>query len=545
MPDSPTNLFPHEDEEDIYLRLLDDLANPPGGGGPTKVLNAREGSGVHMLLRPLVIEHQRFTSFAQFIIELGFLRYTQGDWLDAKAAEYGAFRQEAVQATVDVTFVGEVGTLIPLGTTVSTEATDEFDAVAFVTQVAATIPIEGFVVIGAIAQEPSSLGNVGAGDITLLESTIFGVEQVYNEVPAIGGEDVEDDESLRLSALTRAQSLPMAGNKATYRILATDDIEVYTVQVEDFWEDQNGIDGNGTARLIIGGDDTPWVSPEAVERLQDLLDPTIKNLVHFENEVWTGGTLSATDPIEGQASRRLNASTSGTASMNIDKPFQLGAWDDMVNDEIRVSVRRTTASNTINTVVVQFYAPGGAAVAKAEATVSAATFNAIPNVTAEGLMKIVLGSFTVTNGTGTFSWNNIGGVRITLNASGSGPAEVHFDGLRIRRGRGMFDEGEVPVGIQLTVRSARSQIVDVAANIATAPGTIITDVEGAIDSAISEYFKNLTPGETVRIAEIANVIHDTDGVVDYDSITLNTVAANLTLTADQRPILGVTTYSAM
>lgn len=537
MADSPTTLFPNESDEDIFRRLAADLGNPPNG-----VWNLREGSQIYTLLKPLVQEHRRFTDFAEFITSLGFLEYSEGAWLDSKALEYGAIRKEAVAATVIMTFVGDEGTLIPAGTTVATESQDgQFDGIVFSTTADVTIPVLGLVQVTAIAQVAGLSSNVGAGDITLLTSSIPGVTSIYNETAAIGGLDIEDNESLRSNALFRAQSIPQSGNKATYAIMALDDAEVETVYVEDFWDQSNGNSGNGTTRVVIGGGATPHVSTTTVERLQEFIDPTIKNIAHFENEVWTGGVEDIVTPIEGQASRTLTSASSTTTQMELTKTLQLGSFDSNTYDEVWLSLKRVTGTGTLatNALIIRFFSPGGASVGKAEATVTAATINALTNITVEGLLKIVKSGFTITNGSGTFSWNDIAGVTIGLTASGSGPATVAFDGMRIRRGRGGFPSGEATLGTQITVRSARTKAVAITANIVLSTGLVLADVQALAIQNITNYLDSIVPGGTVRINDIGNALHDTDGIIDYNTVQINASSSNLVLTSDQRPIIVV------
>lgn len=542
MANDPSLLFNTESEEEIYQRLIDDFEDNIGG----RRFNIRPGSNLYTLLYPSVTEHIRIKDFAEKLSRLGFLQYTQGDFLDAKAAEYGALRRDAVQASVIVEFVGIEGTEIPFGTLVSTTGTDEMDGVTFVTQETVVIPVSGLIEVVALASDPGVAGNVNPGEINQMVSGIDGVTFVTNNAAGTGGLDIEDDESLRQSALTRAQSIAQSGNKATYTILAMDDPEVGTVYVEDFWDQSNGMSGNGTARIVVGGNVYPWVSPQAIYRLQNQIDPTILPLAFFENESWVGGTEYSTNPIEGYASRILTAAASTTTTMSLLKNMNLSAFDSG-DDEVWIELRRLSLDTTIDSMAVRFIHPNGDSAAYTQATIPGSTINALDNITSEGLLKIQRSDFVDVNGTDTFSWAAIGAIEIELSATSVDEASMMVDGLRIRRAKGDFPDGQALVGVQILVRSARALFFDVEADVELTTGMVVTDVYPAIEQSINEYFESATPGSIVRISEVANAIHDSIGVIDYSNIrfitSMGTTTDNVDLAQDERPVLNTLTLT--
>ena len=539
MPSNPSLLFADESDEEIYERLLDDLESPPGG----QPLNVRPGSNIYTLLRPMVTEHRRIKDFGESITRLGFLQYSQGAFLDAKALEYGAERNDPVAAMVLLTFNGVEGTVIPNGTVAATTAYEGVESVNFITQNTVTIPVSGTVDVVAVAQYPGAEGNVSPGAIDLMVTPIQGVTSVINDTSGTGGLDEEDDESLRDAALTRARSIPQSGNKATYVILAMDDPEVGTAYVEDFWDITNGMDGNGSAKVIVGGYDNSWVSPLAIDRLQELIDPTIKSLAHFEQESWVGGDIDVANPIEGYSSRVLEAVASTTETMALTREsVDLSRWNDLSNDEIWIDLRRESAANTIQEVEIVLYnGSGESATAVLDGTTD---INPLPNITTEAMAKVTLDSFVLTS---NFVWADISEVSISLTATVSGTAKMVFDGMRVRRARGGFLAGQAPVGVQILVRSARSLFFDVFADVDTDEGVILSDIEPGIHFAINEYFSLLAPGSVVRMSKIANAIHDVIGVRDYKNISVTTsfgsTSDNVILVSDQRPVLNSLTLS--
>ena len=541
MSETPASIFPDETDDEIYDRIVADFEsiNVPGIPDGTPY-NKRQGSVIHAFLYPHVQQHRRTLDAAEFLLGLGFLKYSQGEYLDAKALEFGVIRTAAVASQVTLTFTGDTNTVIPVGTEVSTEATDNEDSVTFRTTSQVTIAISGHVTVNAIALEPGVTSNVSVGELTILSTPITGVAEVTNETAAVGGLDTEDDESLRSKALARARSIPQGGNKETYETISLRDAEVKTVYVEDFWN------GNGSARVIVGGVSTPYVSTVAVERLQQQIDPTVKNLAHFEGEAWAGGNDISSTPLEGQSSRSLTPALSATAAMTLDKTLNLSAWNAST-DEVWIDIKRVSAAANLSNFKLMFYSPGGASVAKAEATVSAATINGLSGITTGDRLVLLISDFVITNGTDTFSWGTIGGIQLSVTSTASGASELHFDGLRIRRKAGGFQAGQATVGIQITMRSARQLQVTVGAIVELEVGLTVADVQTSIEEDIEELFANAAPGTEIKLSEIANIIHDTPGVVDYlaSTLELNGVNANLVLTADQRPTFSSLTLTAV
>src|SRR5687768_18295273 len=105
-------------EAEIRERVFDeiDALFPNTQTRPDK----REGSLIWTLTSPYVKEVARFYSDLFEVLKLGFLDTTRGDYLDAKAVEIGLTRKGSGPSTGVVRFFGEDGTIIPVGTIVST-----------------------------------------------------------------------------------------------------------------------------------------------------------------------------------------------------------------------------------------------------------------------------------------------------------------------------------------------------------------------------------------------------------------------------------------
>jgi uncharacterized phage protein gp47/JayE len=528
------SLFPQEDDDTVLARMLADLPAPPGG----VEYNTRAGSVINGLFAPLVFERARVLSYAREVFRQSFVSYATGEFLDQHAQQVGITRGEAQNALAVVTVTGTSGLEITpdnsLFSTSGDEATGE-EGLSFVPNETVTIPVGGSVDVTCVCTTAGATGNVSADSITLVISGPDGITQVTNDEAGYGATDSEDDESLRTAISQRLQALAGTGNAAYYRSVALREPEVQTASVDDLW------DGNGTVLVSVSGRLTPYVSPDTVERLQNFFDPSVYNIAHFESETWTGGSVY-TPALEGQYSRILHSTHTAAAVMSIAKSMNLSRFDDP-DDEVILFIKRIGPAIELRPLTIRFLNSDSAKYA--ETTVAANTMNAVTNVTTRGMLRLTKSLFTGTSG---FSWSTVTGVRFTLAATSSSShvSDLVLDGMRFRRSAGGILTGAIPIGIQATVRSARARTINVSVNMLLDTGLSTDDVEAIISAGISDYFNRLPAASVIRLNEVGNIIHDTRGVVDYSSLTLNSSAANITdLSADEGPVLGTLTLGTI
>lgn len=114
----------------------------------------------------------------------------------------GIRRIGGTYSTVDVLCVGQLGTIIPAGSTISSTATKA----QFKTVAAVTIDATGQVLVSCRAVEMGAkLGP--ANTVTKINSPIYGWQTANNTASAVVGRDEETDEQLRLRR-TRSTSTP-------------------------------------------------------------------------------------------------------------------------------------------------------------------------------------------------------------------------------------------------------------------------------------------------------------------------------------------------
>ena len=87
----------------------------------------REGTLMWTLLSPIAYEIQRFQQDLNLALELGFIQFTFGEFLDLRGQEIGLDRNSGAVSEGFLRFLGNLGTVIPTGTTASTVATSGDD----------------------------------------------------------------------------------------------------------------------------------------------------------------------------------------------------------------------------------------------------------------------------------------------------------------------------------------------------------------------------------------------------------------------------------
>lgn len=104
----------------------------------------------------------------------------------------GIIRHAASASTVTVRLTGTNGTIVPLGSIVST--IDK--SISFTTDILATIPVAGFIDVAATATSTGAIPAV-TGTITVIDMPVTGWASVNNLADAVLGQDEETDSELR------------------------------------------------------------------------------------------------------------------------------------------------------------------------------------------------------------------------------------------------------------------------------------------------------------------------------------------------------------
>lgn len=137
-------------------------------------------------------------------------------------------------------------------------------------------------------------------------------------------------------------------------------------------------------------------------------------------------------------------------------------------------------------------------------------------------------------------WDGNGTVKVTLldEDKTAPPTDIVTDVAD-------YIESVQPIGATVTVVAATEVPINVTATLTLAAGKTLSDVSTTIENGIRDYLKSIAYGvdTTVRYSRIANVILDTDGVVDYSGLTINGGTANITIADGSVAVLGTVTLT--
>lgn len=167
-------------------------------------------------LRAAAAQIQGLLIQAQWVLDQSFPQTAQGEYLERLAALRGISRSIATCATGALRFgvsnavSGDLS--IPSGTVCMTPG-----GIRFATTDNAVLPAGSlYVDVPAMALEPGKAGNVAAGTVTIMAAMPAGIRACTNPQPFSGGDDAEDDASLRLRLLDSFIRLPNGANAAYY-----------------------------------------------------------------------------------------------------------------------------------------------------------------------------------------------------------------------------------------------------------------------------------------------------------------------------------------
>ncbi|MGH2939838.1 MAG: baseplate J/gp47 family protein [Solirubrobacterales bacterium] len=297
-----TPLFPEETEDAIaarYVQWANEGLTPEDVDDWTDV---RPGSYWYLTTRQGIREDARiYDVMGTDFVAACFPLWSWGEYLDDIAGGQKIFRNAATPAKGKVTFTGKAGTAIEPGTTVAVEGpADQVEGKEYEVTDGGVIPEGGSIELVVEALTAGVAGNAPAGAVTLLQSELGGVEAVTNAEPIVGGEDPEDDESLR-ERLIEAKDGEGPGNQKDYRIWGRAfSAEIGRVVVIPLWE------GPGTVLVIILTGSGDPVSAEIVDAFQAFLDP-VAGMGEGEAPIGPAVTVVTAEVVEVDVAAKIEA----------------------------------------------------------------------------------------------------------------------------------------------------------------------------------------------------------------------------------------------
>ena len=191
------------------------------------------------------------------------------EWLDRHGniwlvnADGSKGRKQATFASGYVTFTGETGTPVPMGTQL------QGSVVAYETTADITISsVETEAPVRAL--DPGIDGNMNTGDTLMLLGGIPGADSAATVIEITGGVDAENDDDLRARILQRIQNPAMGGSEANYVTWA-----LSVPGVTRAWAAAEQGIGTITVRFLMDelrADDDGWPTPTDIEAVAIYID---------------------------------------------------------------------------------------------------------------------------------------------------------------------------------------------------------------------------------------------------------------------------------
>lgn len=134
----------------------------------------------------------------------GYIKRATGSALDNHATDWGLTRRTETQATGEVTLTGSA--TVPVGTQYAAPATSTRDRIVFEVTTE-TVVSSGTPNVPVRAVVAGSAGNLASSSITEIVTEVSGISAVTNAAATSGGQDQEDDDSLRNRILAYIEGL--------------------------------------------------------------------------------------------------------------------------------------------------------------------------------------------------------------------------------------------------------------------------------------------------------------------------------------------------
>lgn len=480
--------------------------------------------------------------------------------LDRMGELYAVTRGPASNATGIVTFTGNVGSPIALGTAVSTVGVG---AQIFLTTVPAIIPGasgQGSIDVPVTAQAVGTVGNVPANSVTIFAGAAPpGLTHVNNANPMTGGTNIQQD---------GPQNQYFTGYRSDiYNLENTRGEGGAAKHLRKWARSVNGVGGvhvqevtpaAGWATVILLGINGQPATPDIVHNVEaTILDPWY---LYNEAELTvnqmtlTGAAARSTQadgtPLGGTNNTVLltGAAAAGIRQYRLDQLLpQPGVWRLKPRFKLNSAVATTNLVTfgvwDINTGAWCFTRPNNQGV-PANITLSAQQIG-------NRMSGVGFSAPDVDNANSVdFAWNGIDQIELHLDLAGVDvTTQLFIDQINYfaAMSRDDRDVGLSPAGMRVNVVPALPVTINISAVItyALSTGQTVATVNAALNAAVTNYLANLafTANASVRRAAIEDTIYNTFGVGDVNNVTLNGATANITIAPTQVAVPGTLVWS--
>jgi uncharacterized phage protein gp47/JayE len=164
-------------------------------------VDVSDGSRFGMLARAWAEDKYQQEQLSMAVYDANFNSTATGISLDRRANNYGVQRRQAQYSSVQLNITGQAGYLVDEGTEFTTDNGD-----SFLTNKAVQIGQDGTATVEAHSAEAAGDTNVDANTIINQANPVDEIDSVTNPQSAQGGQDLEDDYSLRRRLNANSQS---------------------------------------------------------------------------------------------------------------------------------------------------------------------------------------------------------------------------------------------------------------------------------------------------------------------------------------------------
>jgi uncharacterized phage protein gp47/JayE len=249
-----------KDVEDIHAEILktfsEDISTIPG----EFAYDATRGSAEQIaMLREMMIH---------FLFMRAFTQTSDGEYLELLGDMRAVWRKKATKSTGYIIFYGKKGTIIPKGTIVSTEGSENLNAISFITLEMGEIEND-YVKVLAECTTAGNVGNVKPSSVKVLVSEINDITRVSND-EFKNGTNIEDDESLRGRVRAAEQEEQLSGADVDYERWAKEVDGVGYAYCRETWN------GPGTVKVHILDKNRKPASSELLAKVKEYIWPDLK-----------------------------------------------------------------------------------------------------------------------------------------------------------------------------------------------------------------------------------------------------------------------------
>ncbi|OOM72928.1 baseplate J-like protein [Clostridium puniceum] len=269
-----------ETENDVHKRMIDNA--------PDNICTV-EGDLFWDNTKPAASEIARTKNIAMLnILKSRFVQTAMDEDLDLIGEEDGIPRKQASNAIQLIQIMGTPEIVIPKGSIFATVGTKDEASIEFQTKKEVTIDSTGTATIEAQCLTTGTIGNVAIGNITVLGKSINGIQKISNIEIIQKGVEKESNDDYRYRIILKAQAPATSGNEYHYKNWALEVVGVGAVKIKSLWDKNNGMNGNGSVKVVIADSDRHAVT-------EGLITETFN---HIEEERPIGATVTVVSATE-------------------------------------------------------------------------------------------------------------------------------------------------------------------------------------------------------------------------------------------------------